>query len=265
MRFIPPLSRTRMSPPKESTGDFVKSMVVTVLIVLLLRSLLFEPFHIPSGSMRPTLLEGDYLFVSKYAYGYSQYSFPFGSHLDFLEGRFPAILPERGDVVVFRKPQDDVKDYIKRVIGLPGDTVQMVSGRVMLNGELLDYEPKGHFVFQVSPSLVKDSLMYRETLPDGEHYRVLDEVAGHPVDNTPVFEVPEGHIFVMGDNRDDSGDSRYMHDLGYVPLENIVGRAEIIFFSVKRGHSVEWYKPWRWPEMFRDNRIFQMIDSDDAE
>ncbi len=214
----------------------IKSLGFAIGLALIFRSLLFEPFHIPSGSMRPALLEGDYIFVTKYSYGYGRYSFPFGSHFDYFEGRLPHnTYPKRGDVVVFRLPNDTTVDYIKRVMALPGETIRMSSGRVYLNEERLDYEKTEDFTYRESPTNSLTVARYIETLPNGVTHEVLDRYRSGDADNTKMFTVPEGHVFVMGDNRDESIDSRFPLDVGFVPLENIIGRADRILLSVDMG------------------------------
>jgi signal peptidase I len=235
--------------PKESAGDFFKVIFQALLIALVIRTLLFQPFVIPSGSMIPTLLIGDYLFVSKMSYGYSKYSLPFSP--DLFEGRIWSDEPERGDVAVFRPNNKIDTDYIKRVIGLPGDTVQMKDGELYINGEAVKREAAGEFKpnGQYGNRALK---LYREILPNGVTYMTADE-GPTLADNTKVFEVPKGHYFMMGDNRDNSSDSRF--GVGYVPLENFVGKANVIFFSLEEGSS--FWQFWKWPWAIRFSRIFQ--------
>lgn len=232
-------------------GETVKIVIQALLLALIVRTFLFQPFNIPSGSMKETLLIGDYLFVSKYAYGYSRYSFPFGPNL--FEGRIWAAEPERGDVVVFKLPRDNSTDYIKRVIGLPGDQIQITDGVLSINGTEVEHEKIGDWVDD-------DGVRYdeiEETLPNGVSYTTLDRGAGS-LDNTQVYEVPAGHYFMMGDNRDNSTDSRVLGAVGYVPFENLVGRAEVIFFSVEDGARA--WEFWRWPWTVRWNRMFTSVE-----
>lgn len=231
-------------------GETISVIIQALLLAVVIRTLLFQPFSIPSGSMRPTLLEGDYLFVSKFAYGYSHHSIPFSPKL--FEGRIWDAVPERGDVVVFKLPSDTGLDYIKRLIGLPGDRVQMRDGALFINGEAVQRELIG----QIDDSDVTETNrpvdVYRETLPNGVTYRTLDLNPNTVGDNTREFVVPEGHYFFMGDNRDNSSDSRF--NVGFVPHENLVGRATFIFFSISGGASP--IEMWRWPTELRLDRFF---------
>ncbi|HPF78491.1 MAG TPA: signal peptidase I, partial [Alphaproteobacteria bacterium] len=197
-----------------------------------------------------------YLFVSKPAYGYSRYSFPFG--LGGFDGRIMAEEPKRGDVVVFKLPTNTSIDYIKRVIGLPGDTVQVVRGRLYINGELVEREPVGLVESDENSDYVSRRVMeYIETLPDGVMHQIYEESDNEDLDNTEVFKVPEGHYFMMGDNRDNSQDSRVMSHVGFVPFENLVGRADILFFSID--DSAKLFNPLTWPHTIRFSRILDKI------
>ncbi len=248
-------NRIRFSMKKKASrglwGETTRTVVYAVLIALVIRTLAFEPFNIPSGSMVPTLLVGDYLFVSKYAYGYSRHSLPWS--LPLIPGRIFASQPERGDVLVFKWPRDNATDYIKRVIGLPGDRIQVRGGMLYINDKpvrrerIEDYYPsgtgRGYSVAQ-----------YRETLPNGVSYRIIDQ-GETDADNTGVFTVPPGKYFMMGDNRDNSLDSRIW---GFVPEVNLVGRAEILFFSTDG--SARWWEVWRWPFATRYGRMFRPVE-----
>jgi signal peptidase I len=205
--------------------------------------------------MKATLLVGDYLFVSKYSYGYSRYSFPFG--IDLFQGRVWEEAPERGDVAVFKLPRDGQTDYIKRVIGLPGDKIQMIDGVLNINGTPVPKERVEDYAETTPDGQAVSVPRYRETLPNGVSYLVLDLDPNGIEDNTPVYEVPPNHYFMMGDNRDNSTDSRVLSAVGYVPFENFVGRAEIIFFSVQEG-SAAW-EFWKWPWTVRAERIFELL------
>jgi len=342
-------------------GETIKIVIQALFLALLVRTFLFQPFNIPSGSMKDTLLINDYLFVSKYAYGYSRYSFPWGLDLVrllsyrpakdeiaevFLPGestprkvkvlavpgevvalqedgavdvkssgaqnaraqypvpvnkyyvvnedgtpfnygkafedillsnndlpirfmpvewfakygpRIWATMPKRGDVVVFKLPRDDSTDYIKRVIGLPGDKIQMIHGILQINGEPVKWVRDGDYVTRDAFGAETKIERYRETLPNGVSYETLDMNPNGFEDNTPVFVVPHGEFFMMGDNRDNSTDSRVPPSggVGYVPFENLVGRAEVIFFSVDEDAAA--WEFWKWPWSVRWERLFKLL------
>jgi signal peptidase I len=252
----------RVSPEeKGKEGGLAEALRViaqALIIALLVRTLLFQPFNIPSGSMEGTLLVGDYLFVSTYNYGYTHYSLPFSPPL--FSGRIFGSEPARGDVVVFRLPRDDSIDYIKRVMGLPGDRIQMIDGLPFINGVAVKREPVADYIDRdegPDPVHVK---RWRETLPNGVSYDTLDRIENSDYDNTEPYLVPSGHFFMMGDNRDNSADSRIPPQnggVGYVPFENIIGRAQIIFFSIDSGARA--WQVWRWPWSVRWSRLFSMV------
>lgn len=227
-------------------GETISVVVQALILAVILRTLLFQPFSIPSGSMKDTLLVGDYLFVSKFSYGYSKYSLPFSP--DLFDGRIWSAEPERGDVAVFKFPPNPSIDYIKRVVGLPGEKIQMIDGVLHINGTPVKRERAGLFTDDETGQIVQS---YKETLPNGVTYSTLD-LNVSSTDNTRVFEVPEGHYFMMGDNRDNSSDSRL--SAGFVPLENFVGKAQVVFFSIRNEkHPLA---VWEWPENLRLGRFF---------
>jgi signal peptidase I len=232
----------------------VRVIVHALIIAAIIRTFLFQPFNIPSGSMKATLLVGDYLFVSKYTYGYSHYSFPYSPPI--FSGRIFGSEPKRGDVLVFRLPKDDSVDYIKRVIGLPGDRIQMIEGVLNINGQPVQRQRIEDYVDNEEGRSQKVK-RWRETLPNGVIYETLDLVDRGFYDNTDVYTVPAGHFFMMGDNRDNSTDSRVLSQVGYVPFENIVGRAEIIFFSVREGDRA--WQVWLWPWSVRWDRLLTIV------
>jgi signal peptidase I len=231
----------------------VRFWLPVLVIVFVIRSFLFQPFHIPSESMMETLLVGDSLFVSKFSYGFSHYSLPFSPPL--FSGRIFGVEPSRGDIVVFRLPRDDSEDLIKRVIGLPGDRIQVTGGLVSINGQPVKRERIADFIDHDDGD--QPIRRWRETLPNGVSFTTLDLEDHGPLDDTPVYTVPAGHFFMMGDNRDNSTDSRVLDEVGYVPFENIVGRAQIIYFSIGEGASA--WQIWRWPTALRWSRFFTIL------
>lgn len=247
--------RRKKDKKPETTGEMIRSFVIAVLIALVFRSVAYEPFHIPSGSMLNTLYKGDYIFVSKLSYGYSRYSFPFG--IEWFEGRKFRSAPERGDVVVFRLPTNPRIDYIKRLIGLPGDKVQVKNGLLYINGEAVKVKHDSFIEVPKDEGGMQSAELLIETLPSGVKHNILNSYDNGRVDNTPEYTVPEGQYFFMGDNRDNSQDSRYMQQVGFVPEENLIGRAEIVLVSFKGG--VPLWKIWAWPSALRNDRWFTSL------
>jgi signal peptidase I len=235
-------------------GETVSVIVQALLLALVIRTVFFQPFSIPSGSMRPTLLEGDYLFVTKWAYGYSRHSLPFSPPI--FSGRIWGSDPERGDVAVFKFPPNPSLDYIKRIVGLPGDRIQVKEGQLFINGEGVQRVKTGEITDPDVTEMDRPVEVWRETLPNGVSYDTLDLSPNGIGDNTREFVVPEGHYFAMGDNRDNSTDSRFT--VGFVPAENLVGRANIIFFSIAGGASP--LEVWKWPSQMRASRLFDWVE-----
>ncbi|MEO5772605.1 MAG: signal peptidase I [Sphingomicrobium sp.] len=260
--------RTRTKGAAKKDGGIIRFLVTLALLAWFVRSFIFAPFYIPSGSMLPTLYVGDYLFVAKWPYGYSRYSFPF--QFPSFEGRIFSHLPKRGDVVVFRHPVEN-EDLIKRVIGLPGDTIEVSNGQLVLNGKLIPKEDLPPVAIPMSPNSPckvaagatamarAGACLYpafKETLPGGPSYTVLDQVDLPEADHFPPTTVPDGFVFVMGDNRDDSADSRFQpaqRGVGFLPVDNIVGRALVTFWSTDG--SASYWKPWTWFTALRGSRI----------
>jgi signal peptidase I len=231
----------------------VKVIIQALLLAMVIRTVLFQPFTIPSGSMMPTLLVGDYLFVNKFSYGYSKYSLPFSPNL--FSGRIFASEPKRGDIIVFRLPPNPDVDYIKRLVGLPGDRIQVLNGVLNINGVPVPKVADGTFTSDYRLDPGADVPVFRETLDNGATYDTLDQSPDSRGDNTREFIVPEGHYFFMGDNRDNSLDSRF--DVGYVPAENLIGRASVIFFSL--GNDTSFREFWKWPSNMRWDRLFKVV------
>ncbi|TNE37454.1 MAG: signal peptidase I [Alphaproteobacteria bacterium] len=240
---------------KGGAGEVIRTVIYALLIAVVIRTFAYEPFKIPSESMLPTLKIGDFLFVSKFSYGYSRHSFPFSFAP--ISGRIFGELPERGDVAVFKKPIGDPVDYIKRIMGLPGDRLQMINGVLHINGKPVKRERVEDYVDRDRYGNVRRIAQYRETLDNGKTYLTLDENVQGLMDNTDVYVVPAGHVFAMGDNRDNSQDSRFLNHVGYVPVENLVGRAEIIFMSLDG--SASWWEVWKYPTSIRWSRIFNSL------
>lgn len=261
---------TRPAETESEWADFLKFLVKLALFFFILRSFIISPFNIPSESMQPRLVVGDYLFVSKWSYGYSRYSMPF--NIPLIPGRIFASEPEPGDVVVFKAPPSAANDYIKRVIGLPGDVIEMRDSQLFINGQAVPKERIADFVIAQTPNTrcydasfedvdaagnaICRYPQYRETLPNGRSYRILDLVDA-PRDTTDPVIVPEGHMFMMGDNRDNSLDSRFPAEenkgIGIVPQEYLVGKAMVSIFSTDG--SANWLLPWTWFTAARWDRI----------
>jgi len=240
---------------KKQILENIKTIFYAFIIALIIRTFLFQPFYIPSSSMEPNLLVGDRLFVSKYTYGYSRHSFPLS--LNLIKERLYPKVPKRGDVVVFKTPSDNRTDYIKRLIGLPGDTIQFINGNLYINNkEILKIKVKNSFYINCGESNF-EAISYIETLPNGKKYIAVYNVS-NTMQNTDKFTVPPNHYFFLGDNRDCSKDSRFLNSVGYVNFNNLVGKARIIFFSndVKKGIFL---KIWKWHKSFRFNRFFKII------
>ncbi len=240
-------------------GEMVRTVVYAGAIAIGIRTFAFEPFNIPSESMLPTLLVGDYLFVSKFSYGYSRYSLPFG--LPLFPGRILGGQPERGDVAVFKLPRDSSQDYIKRIVGLPGDRVQVKDGVLYINDQPVERKRVEDFAQVDRYGMRRRYRQYIETLPNGRNYRTLDMQPGTDGDDTAQFVVPDGHYFAMGDNRDNSLDSRVsprIGGVGFIPEINLVGRAEFLFFSTDG--SARLWQIWQWIPAARFSRFFQAIE-----
>jgi signal peptidase I len=245
-----------MKKRRSTTETFgvAKTVIWAILLALLLRTFTYEPFNIPSASMIPTLLVGDSVLVSKFSYGYSRYSFPIWYPP--FEGRIFGRLPALGDVAVFRLPTDLEKNYIKRIVGLPGDKIQVIDGVLQINGEPVRRDRIGDFLVTAAGVNIRIR-QFLETLPNGVSHPILQPVDNGALDQTPVYEVPPGHVFAMGDNRDNSRDSRAMDEVGFIPLENLVGRAELRFFSLDP-HAA-WWEFWRWGTTIRGDRLFTAV------
>lgn len=242
-----------MAKKKESKAELLKTIVIAGAIALGFRSFLFEPFNIPSGSMVPTLLVGDYLFVSKFSYGYSRYSFPFG--IVPFSGRIAEEKPERGDVVVFRQPTDVSIAFIKRVVGLPGDRIQVKDGILHINGVQVKRTYLGKTTARNALYAI-DFKVYEESLPNGTKHYIQERSDNDSLDNTVEFTVLEDHYFMMGDNRDNSRDSR-TSSVGMVPAENLIGKAQTLFYS--HDGSARIWEIWKWPFAIRYGRLGDSI------
>ena len=240
---------------KSAIIDNIKTLIYALIIAVIIRSLLLQPFYIPSSSMEPTLLVGDRLFVTKYSYGYSKHSFPFSPPI--LKNRIFFSEPKRGDVVVFKTPVDNRTDYIKRLIGLPGDTIQFINGQLYLNEKLINRKKIAGKEFIRCGKFILETNSFIETLPNGAKHQVVYKKTGS-LQNTKKFEVPLNQFFLLGDNRDCSRDSRYLDSVGYVSDVNLVGEAKVIFFSNDTNVS-SLLKFWNLKKSFRIKRLFKLL------
>jgi len=240
---------------KKKIVENIKTLGYALIIALVIRSFLFQPFYIPSSSMEPNLLVGDRLFVSKYSYGYSRHSLPFSPNLT--NKRYLSKKPERGDVIVFKTPADNRTDYIKRLIGLPGDTLQIIDGDFYLNSQKIQRKKIETTININCGNEILDVVTYEEMLPNGEKYIAVYRKEG-TMQNTDKFIVPNNHYFFMGDNRDCSKDSRFLGSVGYVAFNNLVGKASLIFFSNDKTKG-NFFQFWKWKETIRLGRLFKKI------
>ena len=240
---------------KNKIIENIKTIIYALLIAIIIRTFLYQPFYIPSSSMEPNLLVGDRLFVSKYSYGYSRHSFPFS--LKLTDKRYFAKKPERGDVIVFKTPADNRTDYIKRLIGLPGDTFQIIDGDFYLNNEKIQRDKVENSIYINCGSQILNIDTFEETLPNGKKYIAVYKKEG-TMKNTDKFTVPKDHYFFMGDNRDCSKDSRFLSSVGYVNFKNLIGKARLIFFSNDRQEG-SFFKIWKWHKSIRIDRFFKKI------
>jgi signal peptidase I len=234
----------------------IKTIFYALVIAIVIRSFLIQPFYIPSSSMEPTLLIGDRLFVTKYSYGYSKHSFPFSPPI--INGRIFSKLPESGDVIVFKTPADNRTDYIKRLIGLPGDKIQFIDGDVILNNKLVfkSIISKKDIIYCGKQKIEVNT--FKEKLPNGKTHSTV-YLKDYNFKNSDVFIVPKKHYFFLGDNRDCSKDSRYLTSVGYVHEDNLVGKAQFIFFSSDfRIGSI--FSFWKWHKTIRFDRFFKIIN-----
>lgn len=253
------MTETTLPPPgdRNETIEIVKTVAVALLIALFLRVLLFQPFTIPSASEEPNLYEGDYVIVTKFDYGWSRHSIPFSPPL--FEGRILSKAPERGDIIVFKLPRDGRTDYIKRLIGVPGDRVQMRQGLLYLNGQPVERRQTELVTETGGSGLMRPVARVEETLPGGRRYMTNDFGADGDLDDTPEVIVPPGHYFFIGDNRDNSADSRLPTEIGVglVPEENLVGKARLVLLSWSPGASL--FKPWTWVLNLRPSRFGKVL------
>ena len=244
----------------DSFLNSLNSILLGIFIALIIRSFAIEPFNIPSGSMKPNLLIGDFIFVSKWSYGYSKHSLPFSINL--IPKKIFSKFPQRGDIVVFKTPSDNRTDYVKRVIGLPGDKIKIINGSIIINNNLILKKKINDFIDIKNTGNFLRIRQYKEYLFNKE-FNVLDERDNSQVDNTQLYIVPENHFFVLGDNRDNSADSRIFQNpliinkVGYVPIENLVGKAQFVWFSLE---NARFYQVWKWFNSIRYSRIMKKIE-----
>ena len=240
---------------KKKIIDNIKTLFYALIIALFIRSLFFQPFYIPSSSMEPNLLIGDRLFVSKYSYGYSRHSLPFSPKI--FTGRILEKLPKRGDVIVFKTPADNRTDYIKRLIGLPGDAIQIINEELYINNKkIIKKKIENSIIIYCGKEILKTN-SFEETLQNGEKYVAVYKKDG-TMKNSDKFLVPKGHYFFMGDNRDCSKDSRFLSSVGYVSFNNLVGKAQLVFFSNDKKKG-SFFKFWKWKQTVRFDRFFKKI------
>ena len=240
---------------KKKIIENIKTILYALIIALIIRTFLFQPFYIPSSSMEPSLLVGDRLFVSKYSYGYSRHSLPFSPN--FSNKRYLSRNPERGDVIVFKTPTDNRTDYIKRLIGLSGDSVQIINGDLYLNNKKIRRNKIDKFTKINCGNEILNVNAFEETLPNGKKYMAVYKKEG-TMQNTDRFFVPDGHYFFMGDNRDCSKDSRFLSSVGYVNINNLVGKARLVFFSNNKNEG-NFFEFWKWSKSIRIDRFFKKI------
>ena len=254
---------------KSAASEWWETFVViaeALLIAIVLRSFLYQPFSIPTASMQQTLMIGDYFVANKFVWGYGKHSFSLGRYGDFtlldfelpIEDRIFGREPNRGDIAVFRPVPQNI-EYIKRIVGLPGDRIQVRDGRLYINGTVVERELLGTTQDTDSEGVTREVSVYRETFPEGTSHIIQQISDNGPLDNTPEYVVPEGHYFMMGDNRDRSADSRVLSQVGYVPDENLIAKAEARFFSIR--DNIPPWQIWQWPANVRWDRMFQGVDS----
>lgn len=246
---------TAQSAPKSELRETVMVVIEALIIALVFRTFLYQPFSIPTASMQPTMMIGDYFLASKFTWGYDRHSFPFGQFIPW-NGRLFGREPNRGDIAVFWNAPTS-EEYVKRVIGLPGDKIQMIGGILNINGKPVKRVEIGKGTDTDSRGVTVPVTLYKETLPNGVVHTIQEISDDGPLDNTGVYTVPPGHLFMMGDNRDRSQDSRVLSAVGYVPESNLIGKGEARFFSIK-GDIPPW-QLWRWPSNLRPDRMFQSV------